>query len=77
MPYDGSLDKKLFSQSWESETTKVTVGVYSYNNGPKKMQITRENKDANGNFRFTRLGRVSKEELDAILPLIPEGLTNM
>ncbi len=73
MPYDSSLDEELFSKAWESEATKVTVSVHSYNNGPKKLQVTRENKDANGNFRFTKLGRISKEELGGILPLIQEA----
>jgi len=77
MPYDSNLDEKIFSKSWESETTKVTVGVFSYNKGAKKLQITRENRDSNGDFRFTRLGRVSKEEVEAILPLIQEAASLM
>lgn len=77
MPYDSNLDEKIFSKSWESETTKVTVGVFSYNKGAKKLQITRENRDSNGDFRFTRLGRVSKEEAEAILPLIQEAVALM
>jgi hypothetical protein len=77
MPYDSSLDEQLFSKSWEADSTKITVSVYSYNNGPKKLQITRENRAADGNFRFTKLGRISKEELEAILPLIQEASGNM
>lgn len=77
MPYDSSLDENLFSKSFESEVSRISVSVYSYNNGPKKIQITRENKDVNGNFRFTKLGRMSKEEIEAILPLIQEALAQM
>ena len=77
MPYDSSLDEQLFSKSWEADATKITVSVYSYNNGPKKLQITRENRDANGNFRFTKLGRIAKDELEAILPSIQEALASM
>jgi len=77
MPYDSNLDEQLFAKSWEAETTKITVSIYSYNNGPKKIQITRENRDASGNFRFTKLGRLSKEEIEAVLPLIQEALPNM
>ncbi len=77
MPYDSNLDEKVFSKAWESEVTKITVGVYSYNKGAKKLQVTRENRDANGDFRFTRLGRVSKEELEGILPLIQEAAAQM
>ena len=77
MPYDSSLDEQLFSKSWEADATKITVSVYSYNQGPKKLQITRENRDANGNFRFTKLGRIAKEELEAIMPFIEEAMGNM
>lgn len=77
MPYDSSLDEKVFSKSWESEATKVTVGVFSYNKGAKKLQIGRENRDSNGDFRFTRLGRMSKEEAEAVLPLIQEAVALM
>jgi hypothetical protein len=77
MPYDSSLDKQLFAKSFESESTKVTVCVYSYNNGPKKLQISRENMDAEGQWRFSKLGRMTKEELAAILPYLQEALGNL
>ncbi|MCQ9205710.1 MAG: hypothetical protein NG737_05295 [Omnitrophica bacterium] len=77
MPYDSNLDEKLFSKSWESEGTRISVSVYSYNKGAKKIQITRENSDPGGNFRFTKLGRMSKEETEGVLPLIQEALANM
>ena len=74
MPYDKSLDKKLFSKEWEGERERITVSVFSYNEGSKKLQITRENKDKEGNFRFTRLGRLGKDEAIAILPYIQEAV---
>ena len=77
MPYDSNLDEKIFADSWESESTRINVSVFSYNKGSKKVQITRENKDATGNFRFTKLGRMSKEELEAVLPLLQQALANM
>jgi len=77
MPYDSSLDEKLFSKSWEGETDRLTVSVYSYNNGPKKLQITRENKDRQGDYRFVKMGRLSKEEIQAILPYVQEALESM
>ena len=75
MPYDSSLDKQLFAKSWEGEGTKITVSIYSYNNGPKKIQISRENYTADGEPRFAKLGRLLKEELEAILPHLQEALT--
>ena len=77
MPYDSSLDEKVFFKSWESENSRVNVSVYSYNNGPKKLQITRENRVGEGGFRFVKLGRLSKDEAEAILPLIKEALAKM
>jgi len=77
MPYDSSLDKQIFSKSYESEDGRITVSIYSYNNGPKKLQIVRENRDQEGGFRFAKLGRLSKEEIHAILPLIQEAISSM
>ncbi|MDD2703038.1 MAG: hypothetical protein PHC33_03425 [Candidatus Omnitrophica bacterium] len=77
MPYDSSLDQQIFTKPYETETGKIVVSVYSYNNGPRKLQLSRENKDAEGNPRFAKLGRLSKAELEGILPLINEALGNM
>lgn len=77
MPYDSSLDEQLFSKSWESENGKIVVSIHSYNNGPKKLQIIREIKGRDGNFAFAKLGRLSKEELQSILPIIQEALAIM
>ena len=74
MPYDSSLDESLFAKTYEAESNKITVSVYSYNKGQKKLQITRENKSADGQFRFTKLGRLVKEEVEAILPIIQEAM---
>jgi hypothetical protein len=77
MPYDANLDESLFSKSYETETERLTVSVYSYNKGAKKLQITRENRGREGELRFTKLGRLSKEEITAILPLIQEAIKVM
>ncbi len=77
MPYDSSLDQKHFSKSVETENGRITVSLYSYRNGPKKLQLTREMKDKEGNFSYVKLGRLSKDEIEAILPLINEALAAM
>ncbi len=77
MPYDSSLDEKLFSKSWETEAERLSVSVYAYNKGTKKLQISRENRNAEGEFRFAKMGRLSKEEVEAILPLIQEAAKSM
>jgi hypothetical protein len=70
MPYDQSLDKQVFCKTWETDDVRISVSVYSYNGGQKKLQISRENKNADGELRFAKLGRLTKEEAEAILPLI-------
>ena len=77
MPYDATMDKQLFSKNWENDDCKISVSIYSYNNGAKKLQISRENRGAEGDLRFAKLGRLTKEELSAILPLIQEALGQM
>jgi predicted transcriptional regulator len=77
MPYDSNLDSQLFTRSWENDTGKIVVSVYSYNNGPKKLQLTRELLNKEGQPSFAKLGRLSKEEAQGILPLIQEALKVM
>lgn len=75
--FDKSLDKEVFSESAEFDRSKITVAVFSYNNGQAKLQITRENKTAAGEYQFTKLGRVGKEELAAILPLVEKAKVHL
>ncbi len=77
MPYDRDLDECLLSKPWENELERLTVSVYSYNKGPKKLQITRENKDSQGKFKFAKLGRMTKKEIESLLPLIQEALNQV
>jgi len=77
MPYDSNLDEQSFSKSWENEFGKIVVSVHSYNNGPKKLQIIREVKSREGQPSFAKLGRLSKDELQGILPIIQEALIIM
>ena len=76
MPYDQSLDVVLFKETKEFEDTRITVGVYSYNNGPKKLQISREN-HAQDEWRFAKLGRLSKDEAKEIIPLMMKAVESM
>lgn len=77
MAYDSSLDQQLFAKEIESGKGKITISIYSYNNGPKKVQISRAVKDEGGNFSFAKLGRLTKEELEGVLPLLEEALKEM
>ena len=71
--FDKSLDKELFSESITVGKSKLTVSVFAYNNGMPKLQLSRENMGAAGEASFAKLGRLNKEELEAILPLIEKA----
>ena len=77
MPYDANLDKKLFYETKEFESTRITVGVFSYNEGEKKLQLTRENMVQPEEWRFSKLGRMTKSEVEAVLPLIQSAIKQM
>lgn len=77
MPYDSSLDNCLFSKTWEGEAERLTVSVYAYNEGRRKLQIARENKNSMGEFRFAKMGRLTKDEVEGILPLIQEAKSQL
>ena len=74
MAYDASLDEEVFVKAWENAAGRLVVGVYSYNGGLRKVQIKREPKDEGGRSSFAKLGRLTKEELQGILPLLQEAL---
>ena len=76
MPYDPSLDKKVFHETKEFDSTRLTVGVFSYNEGEKKLQLSRENM-VQDEWRFAKLGRMSKTEVEAVLPLIQTAIGHM
>lgn len=76
--FDKSLDKELFAKEVEFDGTKVRVAVFSYNENTPKLQLSRENYNATTEeYRFAKLGRLTKEETEAILPLIKEAISSM
>lgn len=77
MPYDKSLDVEVFKEVKEFEETRVTVGVFSYNGGEKKMQLSRENKGQTEEWRFSKLGRLNKNEAKEIVPVMMKAIENM
>ncbi len=71
--FDKSLDKELFSESLEFEKSRIAVSVFAYNNGTPKLQISRETKSAAGEYSFAKLGRLTKEEVEKIMPLMEKA----
>jgi len=78
MPFDPNLDKKLFSETKEFETTRITVAVCQYNEGEKKLQISRENrKQDSTDWTFSKLGRMFKDDSEAVIPLMKKAIEFM
>ena len=77
MAFDKNLDKELFSEIKEFETSKIKVGVYSYNDGEKKLQISRETRNQDGEWKFAKVGRMFKDEVEAVIPIMQKALENM
>ncbi|HLD69151.1 MAG TPA: hypothetical protein VJA17_00135 [Candidatus Omnitrophota bacterium] len=77
MPYDKSLDVESFKEVKEFNDTRISVGIFSYNNGEKKLQISRENKDQNEEWRFAKLGRMNKQEAKEIAPILMKAVEKM
>ena len=77
MPYDKSLDVESFKEAKEFDSSRITVGVYSYNGGEKKLQITRENRDQSEEWRFAKLGRMTKPEVKEVVPIILRAVERM
>ncbi len=76
--FDKSLDEEIFGNEANFETTKIRVSVMSYNGGMKKLQISRDNLNPeSGEWRWSKLGRMTKAEAEAVIPLMEEALKHM
>lgn len=71
--FDKALDKELFSEKLDFDRSRITVAVFAYNNGTPKLQLSRENKDASGEFSFAKLGRMTKDEVEKVMPLMEKA----
>lgn len=84
MPYDKNLDKEIFSETVDFEdkntkeiVAKITVSVFSYNNADPKLQISRQVRRAQDEWIFSKLGRLTKDEAEKVLPLIKKAVEKM
>ena len=75
--FNKDLDKELFSEVIQFETSRITVGVFSYNDGEKKMQVSRENMNQDGEWSFAKLGRMFKDEAEKAIPVMQKALEKM
>jgi hypothetical protein len=75
--YDASKDKVIEEiVVCEGEYNSVIkIGVYQYNNGSPKIGITRWYSDAAGNERTKKLGRLSANEAEELLKVLPDMIS--
>ena len=73
--FDKSLDVEVFGEEVAFETTKLRVSVMQYNEGQKKLQVSRENlNEESGEWRWSKLGRMTKDESEKVVKaLVLEG----
>ena len=77
MAFDPNLDEKKFSETIEFEGSNIIVGVFSYNEGTPKLQLSRERVNADGKASFAKLGRMTKEEVEKVIPVIQKAIEKM
>ena len=77
MPYDKSLDVEVFKDTKEFGDTRISIGVFCYNGGINKLQLSRESRGQNDEWRFQKLGRMTKEEAQEIVPVMMKAVENM
>lgn len=77
MAFDKELDKQIYEEEIEAVNSVIKVGVYSYNEGPKKLQMIRQNKNAEGELKFAKLGRLAKEEAEKVIPAMQRAVEKM
>ena len=76
MSFDATKDKCI--QKWifgnESEPGAFIVGVYSYDNGPRKLGMTRTIKDCwkTGATRFVAAGRLDWDDVQNLTSKLAE-----
>jgi hypothetical protein len=77
MAFDKSLDKELYKKELEFEYGKIVVSVMCYNEGQKKIQLSRLNKNEQDDFIFSKLGRLTKDEAVKVADAIKECVENI
>lgn len=55
----------------------LRVSLWSYGGGPTKVGVTRVFSKKNGNEGVRPIGRMTKEELEAVAPLLQDALDQM
>ena len=75
--FDPNLDNELFGEDVTIGNNRLKVAVMSYNDGESKLQIMRERLKDDGTSTFAKLGRMTVEEVAAVMPMMQKALDYM
>ena len=75
MAFDPNLDKQLFKAEKQFDATKIIVEIRSYNDGQPKAQISRNNY-RDDRWVFSKLGRLTKDEAEALNDMLKEVIAH-
>lgn len=77
MGYEKDKDKNLFEKEIDlGGQYSIVIGVYQYEDGEPKLQMSRKQFSDSGH-RFIKLGRLSLDEVNHVLPVIEEAKKHM
>lgn len=76
MKFDLEKDKLIIKEVIDRNFYKLVVGLYSYDDGPVKLQLSKILTTKEGE-RFSKLGRLSKEDIEALIPVLQKLLPKM
>ncbi|MBU2561564.1 MAG: hypothetical protein KKD17_04650 [Nanoarchaeota archaeon] len=72
--FDSNLDKEIWAEKAQvAENMSLKVSVMSYNDGLPKLQISRERTNKDGQPGFAKLGRMTLDEVKAVMPLMEKA----
>jgi len=80
MAYDKEKDVELASWQMDDDDSNdnVKASIHQYGGGTKKLQIgPRMFLRKDGEFRYGKLGRITKEEIEWLLSILPDVLSKM
>ena len=70
--YDTDKDKLIKLFEYKKEKTSILLSIFSYDNGPLKLGITRSYEKKDGSIGYSSSGRLSKDEVEFIKENIDE-----
>lgn len=72
--FDPNLDKEIWAEEARvADNMTIKVSVMSYNDGMPKLQISRQRLNKDGQPSFAKLGRMTLDEINAVMPLMEKA----